>query len=598
MNDTTMNVRPHGFRRVSLQRRNVSLVLALALAGSAGSMAAYGANDTPAWVPGRILVQPRPGLPEAALEKILKAHGGKSIERIEAIGVHVVQLPPNVSEKAVAALLSKNKHLKFAELDMLLEPAGSVNDPYFSKAWHLPKIQAPTAWDASTGAGVTVAILDSGVDASHPDLAGKLVSGWNFYDGNSNTTDVNGHGTKVAGTVAAATNNATGVAAVAGAAKIMPVRVSSSSGSGSLSAIASGLTWAADRGARVANLSFYGVSTSSTIVSAAQYMKNKGGLVTVSAGNYGTETTFASTDTMIIVSATDSNDAKTSWSSYGNYVDLAAPGAGIWTTANGGGYGSVSGTSFSSPVTAGVVALMMAVNPTLGASQVQQLLQSTAKDLGAAGWDKYYGYGLVNAAAAVQAAKGSAPSDSTAPSVSVSSPTSGSTVKGLVAINVSAADNVGISRVDLLVNGSKLASDTTAPYGFSWDSTTVADGNATLTAYAYDAVGNYASSSAAVKVANAASASTDTVVPTATISSPTNGANIGSKVTVSASASDNVGVASLSLYIDGQLKSTVNGSSLSYLWNTRKESGGTHTVQVVAKDTAGNAATRSISVTK
>ncbi|MBS0555671.1 MAG: S8 family serine peptidase, partial [Proteobacteria bacterium] len=511
--ESAMNA-PH--RRTSRISRRAPALACLAIALGALSLPAIAqvAPSEPQWVPGRLLVQPRPGLSDAELDKILKPHGGKQVGKIGQINVRIVQLPAQASEKAVEALLKNNKHLKFAERDLILPQALAVSDPYYGSEWHVPKIGADTAWDLSSGAGVTIAILDSGVDGTHPDLAGRLVPGWNFYDNNSNTADVNGHGTQVAGTAAAESNNGVGVAGVAGGARIMPVRVASSTGSGSLTAIASGLTWAADQGARVANLSFYGVSSSSAILSAAQYMKNKGGLVTVSAGNYGTEAPFPATDAMIIVSATDSNDVKTSWSSYGAYVDLAAPGAGIYTTTNGGGYGAVSGTSFSAPITAGVVALMMAANPGLGAATIEKLLFSSATDLGTVGFDTYYGYGRVNAAAAVQAAAGTkAVADTTAPSVSLSNPTAGSTVKGLVAVDVAASDNVGVARVDLMVNGTKLASDTSAPYGFTWDSTTVADGNVTLTAYAYDAAGNSTSRSVSVSVANTAALNSPTQTP-------------------------------------------------------------------------------------
>lgn len=571
-----------------------SLTLSLAIAGISCPINAHATDSASQWVAGRVLVQPRPGLSDDELAKILKAHGAKSVGRIEAINVHIVQLPANASVKAVAALLAKNPHLKFAEPDMLLKPEATANDPDFASEWHLFKIGAPTAWDNSTGQNVTVAILDSGVDASHPDFAGKLVSGWNFYDNNSITSDVYGHGTEVAGVAAAATNNAIGVASVAGSAAIMPIRVTDTSGMGYLSMMASGITWAADHGARVANLSFEAAGGYSTVQTAAQYMKNKGGLVVTAAGNSGTQNTSAASDTNIVVSATDSNDVRTSWSNYGNFVDVAAPGVGIWTTTKGGGYAAASGTSVASPVAAGVVALMMAANPSLGSSQVQSLLFSTAHDLGTVGWDMYYGYGRVDAAAAVQAAKTATASDTSAPSVSLSAPAKGATVKGLVAVNVSASDNVGVSRVDLVVNGIQLASDTTSPYGFSWDSTKVPDGNATLIAYAYDAAGNSASSSISVKVANTA----DTTAPTAVISNPASGAGVAGTVGVQVSASDNVGVSTVSLYIDGQLKSSVTGSSLSYNWNTRKISAGSHTIRVDARDAAGNLGSTSIQVTK
>ena len=127
----------------------------------------------------------------------------------------------------------------------------------------------PAAWDTRTGGGVTIAILDSGVDTTHPDLEAQLVPGWNAYDNNSDTSDVFGHGTQVAGTAAAAGNNSIGVAGVAFGAKIMPIRVTDTSGMGYASSMANGLTWAADKGARAANLSFQGVSGSSTVLSAA-----------------------------------------------------------------------------------------------------------------------------------------------------------------------------------------------------------------------------------------------------------------------------------------------------------------------------------------
>ena len=181
-----------------------------------------------------------------------------------------------------------------------------------------------------------VAVLDSGVDPNHPDLQGQLVPGWNLYDNNSNTSDVYGHGTKVAGVIAAASNNAIGVTSLAWNTRIMPVRISLPNGSAYTSTIASGLTWAADHGARVANIS-YSISGQATVISAAQYLPGKGWLVCSSAGNDGSNLPTSSTDAIITVSATDSGDNIASWSSYGDVIDVAAPGDGIWTTLNGGG---------------------------------------------------------------------------------------------------------------------------------------------------------------------------------------------------------------------------------------------------------------------
>ncbi|MEO7493924.1 MAG: S8 family serine peptidase, partial [Massilia sp.] len=310
---------------------------------------------------GRILIEARPGLSDAALDQLLKVHGGKR-RKLGQSNLHVVELPAGASEAAVAQLLSRNPQLKFAELDRRVKTTMAVNDPYIGSAWHLAKTGAVNAWDVSEGAGVTIAILDSGVDTSHPDLVGNLVPGYNVYDGNTNVSDVCGHGTAVAGVAAASTNNGVGVAGVAGKAKIMPVRVafydSASGGCYSYySTVASGLTYAADHGARIANVSYGSLSDSAAVTSAADYMKSKGGLVFVSAGNTGTDQGATVTNSLVVVSATDPNDAKAGWSSYGSFVTLAAPGVGIWTTSNGGQYGAWNGTSFASPLAAGVAAL-------------------------------------------------------------------------------------------------------------------------------------------------------------------------------------------------------------------------------------------------
>ena len=577
-----------------------SLVVAL---GAALVPAQAVAAEEAQWVPGRLLVQPRAGLSEAEFDKILKPHGGKQVGKIEGINVRVIQLPPQASEKAVEALLKNNKHLKFAERDMIVRPEGTANDTYYSSAWHLPKIGATTAWDVTTGDNVVIAVLDSGVDATHPDLAGRLIPGWNFYDNNSNTADVFGHGTLVAGSASANTNNGVGVASVAGNALIMPLRISATDGSASFSNMAKALTWAADKGAHVANISYQSVSGSATVASAAQYMKNKGGVTVVAAGNTGVEQTFAPTDTMISVSATTSSDAVASWSSYGSYVDVAAPGSGIWTTKKGGGYGSANGTSFASPVTAAVIAMMRSVNPVLPPADLEKILISTAVDLGTAGFDKKFGHGRINAAAAVSAAQSAKVSDTSAPTVGIGAPIAGAKVSGLVAVDVSASDNVGVTRVELFVNGTKFASDTTAPYSFSWDSAAVADGNVSLTAYAYDAAGNFASRAVTVAVSNAVAPSepektvADTVAPTASLINPTAGSTLSAgKVAVSGAGVDNVGVVALRLYVDGKLETTVSGSKLSYSLNTRKLSTGTHTIALEAVDAAGNSGVQSVSV--
>ena len=544
---------------------------------------------------------PRAGLPEKEMAKILGEHGSKA-RKVGQSDLYIVDLPANASEKAVAARLAHHPAFKFAEIDQEVFPELVPNDPYYGSAWHLPRIGASSAWGHSQGVGVTIAILDSGVDSAHPDLATELVPGWNFYDNNSNTSDVYGHGTKVAGAAAAAGNNGVGVASIAAKSKIMPIRITNLSGTGYYSMIAQGIIYAADRGARIANASFLGLSSSLSIQNAAQYMKNKGGLVFVSGGNTGVQQSYAVTPTMIPVAGTDANDMRASWSSYGSYIALAAPGAGIWTTTRGGGYGAASGTSFSSPVAAGVAALMMAATPSLPGTQVESLLYSTAVDLGAAGRDPYYGHGRVDAARAVQAAASTATAaDTQAPAVSISTPTSGATVTGLVGVNVTATDNIGVARVELRVNSTTIAVDTAAPFAFTWDSAGVPNGMASLVAHAFDAAGNSrASSAVSVNVANGIpTVSKDTTAPQVKIINPVAGTVSGKNVAISVNASDDGGAAGITqmLYIDGALKATGKGSTLGYNWNLRPLTAGVHVIQVSAKDAAGNTSSSSVNVT-
>lgn len=593
-------------RLTSITALLASLLLSLApLAHAQDQAQATGATtqEDADYVKGRILAEPNPGLSDEEFDKILSEHGGKR-QRLGESRIYIIELPPNASEKAVAAKLVHNPHMKYAELDRIVSTM-VPNDPYLGNQWHLGKINTASAWDFTIGTGITVAILDSGVEPTHPDLVSKLVPGYNTYNNNTDTTDVCGHGTAVAGTAAATGNNSAGVAGVALAAKIMPIRIAykDSSGScwGTFSAMAAGVTWAADHGARIANISYANVPTSSSIQSAANYLRSKGGLLFASAGNSGTDLAFTPTNTMVVVSATDSNDAKASWSSFGTYVTLSAPGAGIWTTSAGGGYGAHNGTSFSSPVAAGVAALMMAANPSLSATQIESLLYSTAVDLGTAGKDSYFGNGRVNAAAAVAAAKSAtAPSDTQAPTASITSPAGGTKVSGLITVQVSATDNVGVTRVDFKVNGNLIASDTAAPYTFTWDSKTVADGTASLTATAFDAAGNQATSSAiSVQVANTLPPS-DTTAPVISVSRPLAGGTVSGTTPVSATASDNSGTAGITmrLYIDGTLKAQSSGGTLNYNWNTRKYASGLHTLQFTAQDAAGNSSTKSIQVSK
>jgi hypothetical protein len=432
-----------------------------------------------------------------------------------------------------------------------------------------------------------IAILDSGVDPAHPDLAGKLVPGYNAWDGNANTADVYGHGTMVAGTAAAIGDNATGVASVAPLAGIMPIRVTGTNGWATDFSIYQGLIWAVDHGAKVMNVSFAGIAGSSAITSAAQYVASQGGVVVGAAGNCGCVDATPKNPYILSVGATDQGDSLTWFSSRGEYVDLSAPGIGILTTTNGGGYGSVAGTSFSSPITAGVIALMLSANMDLAPAQLEAIILSTADDLGTPGWDSSFGFGRVNADRAVRAAAAAAPvPDTTPPSVGITSPADGTTVSGPLTVAVAAADNDVVARVDLYVDGALLASDSTPAYSFYWDTTSLASGPHALTAVAVDGTGNSATS-ATITVSKAPPIVTDTTPPSVAITSviPRR------KLRVIVEASDDVGVASVELYLDGERVGRRTSAPYSFGLNLQNLTPGVHTFTAKAYDAAGNVAT-------
>ena len=546
-------------------------------------------------VPGRVLVKFRANVGLDHARQIVAALGVREDGILPATGVLVLSLPDQVDEAGFANALASRPDVEFAELDRIVRPAEvTPNDPWFAN-WegHLKRIQAPAAWSTTTGSpNVVIAILDTGVDATHEDLVSKLVPGWNSNNNNSNTSDVSGHGTAVAGTAAAASNNGMGVASVCWGCMIMPVRVSDASGNATYSAIASGLTWAADHGARVANISYI-VSDSSVVTSAAQYFQSKGGVVASSAGNYSTFSNSSDNPYILTVSATDQSDVIYDYSNTGKNIDLAAPGDSF-STQMGGGYVSTGGTSYSSPIVAGVAALVMSANPSLSGAQVQNVLKESADDLGALGWDSTYGSGRVNAARAVSMAAGGPIVDVLPPNVSFIAPAAGSAVSGVITVQVSASDNVGVSSVTLSVDGVSMGTDNGSPFSFVWDSAIVPNGPHTFTATAKDDAGNSSSASVGVNVNNPVIS--DTTPPSVKITAPTNGSKALTNLAVYVNASDNVKVVKVELYADGILVSAASAAPFTTKWSTKKVSAGTHSLQCKAYDGAGNSASSEVVV--
>jgi subtilisin family serine protease len=569
---------------------NVIAGLALAL-GIAGAFPADGAPARPpsTWVAGELLVGLRAGVGSTRAQAIYRAHGATVVDEIGQLRIVHLRVPVPLMD-LIERLLARVPEVKFVERNYVFDPVLTPNDPAYGDQWHLPRIQAPQAWDLTQGApGVVIAIVDSGVDSFHPDLASKLVPGYNTYNNNTITADATGHGTEVAGVAGALTNNAEGVAGVAGQSPIMPIRVTNANGQATSLTIAAGLVWAADHGASVMNLSFEGMAGNATIRTSAEYAYNLGALVVAAAGNCGCDDPTPDNPFILSVAATDETDQLAFFSASGPFVDLSAPGTNILTTAKFGLYFAGSGTSVASPVVAGVAALMFSANPSLTPALVIQLLEDTAVDVGVPGYDPTFGHGRVNAFAAVTAAANYVPPpDTTTPTVSIASPTGGATVSGTAVVDVSATDNVAVVQVDLWLDGALFATDATSPYSFAWDTLVASLGTHTLQAFAVDAAGNVASTTPmTVTVTNVPP---DATPPTVAIVAPAAGATVSGTIAVTASASDAVGVVSVDLYVDGALFATDTSAPYTFIWNTGAVSIGAHALYASAVDAAGNRA--------
>lgn len=563
------------------------------LAGLLGLLAHASGQETEV----AIIVKPKATMPEAALNALVSAHGGREHRNIPQLNARIIRLPANACKKTLAAL-SKHKDVEYAEPDYTATAFNVANDPQFTSGnqWALGKIEAANAWTTTVGSSdVVVAVIDSGVSASHPDLAGKVLPGYDFFNNDADPTDDNGHGTAVAGLIGAATNNGIGMAAVSWNSMILPVKALGADGSGSYSAISNAIIWAADNGASIINLSLGGTSASTTLQNAINYAWNRNCVIIAAAGNSGNNIPQypGACTNVVAVSATDIKDARTSWSNFGSYVDIAAPGANVLTLQGANSYSNWNGTSFSSPITAGVVALMASANSSLNNTSLVNTLLANADDLGAVGYDVNFGNGRVNARRAVQAALGTVPADTTSPSVSITSPASGSTVAGTVNVSLSATDNVAVTRTELFINGSIFGTSNSATANFSWNTAAFADGSYTLEARAYDAANNVGSRTISVTVRNAVIV--DTTAPTVAIISPTNGTRLrGRSVNVEVRSSDNIGVTRVELYVNGRLSASSSSANPRFTWNIGSLPNGSYTLQSFAYDAAGNIGQSSI----
>jgi subtilisin family serine protease len=401
------------------------------------------APATAAFYPGRILVKFAPGISQAGAAAVLYGLDLQPLQLLPGLDVFVVETPVG-AEAATAAQMSAKPYVLYAEPDYLYYALATPNDPYYADyQWNLAHINADDAWNTTTGSSsITIAVVDTGVDLTHPDLSSKIVSGYDFVNKDSDASDDQGHGTHVASIAAATSNNSEGVAGVSWGARIMPIKVLNSAGNGALSDVADGIRWAADHGADVINMSLGGSSGSSTLQDAVNYAYGAGALLVAAAGNEyedGNPTSYpAAYDHVLAVAATTDTDSHASYSNSGSYVDVAAPGGdpsssydstpehwivGAYWRGSGYDYAWLAGTSQASPQVAGLAALLLSVNAALSNDQVESVIRSSAVDVGTVGRDDFTGDGRIDVAAAVAAAGGSPTSTPTATRTATASPT-------------------------------------------------------------------------------------------------------------------------------------------------------------------------------
>lgn len=515
--------------------------------------AELGASTPPQTVAGQIIVRAAEDVSAREFADIVGFYDARLREHIDPINTRVLHVPAGI-EQAIVQELGQDTGIVFAERDLKLGIQSlTPNDPRYSDQWHLHTFESERAWRHSQGGGITVAVLDTGVYRAHPDFGNRVLAGWNAVDQGTDSSDINGHGTKVAGVIAAVTDNGVGVASVAPQTRILPIRVSNDGDGGAyLSDIARGLTYAADAGADVANIS-YNVSGSLTVANAAEYMRDRGGVVVVAAGNDGIDPGYSDSPAMITVSATTSSDGLASWSNFGAFVDVSAPGQGIWTLNRSGGYSAASGTSFASPATAGVVALIMAADPDLSPAEVETLLETHADDLGSAGWDPRYGHGRVNAGRVTEQAAGSDTPDTQPPLVTAPAAVTVEATGALTGVALGSA-----SAHDDVDGSLNAVPDTTGPFPV---------GSHTVTWTATDSAGNTGSDTQSVTVQ-------DTTAPDVQAPADLTVQSTGDAVAV------DLGRASASDRVDGSLSARAD--------NTGPFALGTHTVTWTATDSAGN----------
>lgn len=378
------------------------------------------------FVPGEVLVRFKSSARAKSIESLLSAQSLELLEQIHGLGILRLSVPLGRELEKIEAL-RRNPLIEYAEPNYIAHVALIPDDHYYSTQWALIKIQAPRAWDITTGdSNIVIAILDTGVDLDHPDVAAKIwsnpneipgngldddgngfiddVRGWDFVNGDNVPQDDHGHGTHVGGIAAAETNNSLGIAGLSWGARIMAVKVLNEEGEGTYFDVAQGIKYTADQGAKIVNLSLAGSDYSSVLKDAVTYAHSTACILVAAVGNDNGPVEYpAKFPVVVAVAATNASDERAYFSNYGPEVDVAAPGVSIWSTLWNDTYGYRHGTSQAVPHVSGLAALIWSVNPTLTQDEVKSIIEQAAVDRGELGRDNYYGHGRIDVNAAVRA---------------------------------------------------------------------------------------------------------------------------------------------------------------------------------------------------
>jgi type VII secretion-associated serine protease mycosin len=366
----------------------------------------HSSNNKSHYVKNEVTVKFKKKLTNDELHKVLKEVNGEVKNRHNT--TYVIK-SAKYSSHWLIDHFSQRTDVAYAEPNYLLLHRAVPNDEFYPRyQWDMPMVDMEHAWDISQGKpSVVVATVDTGIDYQHPEFADKIVQGYNVLDESAPPQDDNGHGTHVAGIIAARTNNNQGIAGISWNSKIMPVKGIGADGSGSSLDIAKGIVWAADHGASVINMSIGNYHPSSALHEAIQYAYGKNVVLIAASGNDNTSQPSypAAYPEVLSVGAADSAGKRATFSNYGAYLDIVAPGVDIPSTYVGSQYAALSGTSMACPHVAGAAALIRSVNPALSNSEVMNVLRNSADDYGSPGWDHYFGYGLMNVSHALQMAE-------------------------------------------------------------------------------------------------------------------------------------------------------------------------------------------------